>query len=82
LATDPPYGRSASTAGRELKGLLEGFLAASAEILSGKSCLCMASPIEVGVPAMAEGLGFKTLEEHVIHIHRSLIRLVVVLRLR
>ncbi|HID17986.1 TPA: hypothetical protein EYP27_00410 [Candidatus Bathyarchaeota archaeon] len=82
VVTDPPYGRSASTAGRELKGLLEGFLATSAEILSGKNCLCVASPVEVGLLTMAEGLGFKALEEHAIHIHRSLTRLVVVLRLR
>ncbi|MHC1589721.1 MAG: THUMP domain-containing protein [Candidatus Hecatellaceae archaeon] len=82
IATDPPYGRSASTAGRSLKELLEGFLAASAEILSDDGFLCMASPLEAGVPAMAENLGFKTVEEHAIHIHRSLTRLVVVLRLK
>ncbi|KYH36194.1 MAG: tRNA (guanine-N2)-dimethyltransferase [Candidatus Hecatellales archaeon B24] len=82
IATDPPYGRSASTAGRRFEELLEGFLNASAEILSDGGFLCMASPLEAGVPAMAESLGFKTVEKHAIHIHRSLTRLVVVLRLK
>jgi tRNA (guanine10-N2)-dimethyltransferase len=82
IATDPPYGRSASTAGRRLKELLEGFLTASAEILSDGGFLCMASPLEAEVPAMAENIGFKTVEKHAIHIHRSLTRLVVVLRLK
>ncbi|RLI26205.1 MAG: hypothetical protein DRO52_02880 [Candidatus Hecatellales archaeon] len=81
VATDPPYGRSASTAGRSLSQLLEGFLAASAEILSRGAYLCMASPVEAGLPALAEAQGFKTVEEHAVHVHGGLTRLVAVLRL-
>lgn len=81
VATDPPYGRSASTVGRPLKGLLEGFLSAAAELLPRHGCLCMASPLEAEVSFMAEKVGFKVLEEHAIHVHKSLTRLVSVLKL-
>ncbi len=80
IVTDPPYGRSASTIGRPLLTLLEDFLSSAGEILTEDGWLCMASPDGIGVPELAEGLGFKLVESHAIHVHKSLTRLVLVFK--
>lgn len=79
VATDPPYGRSATTAGRRLHELLEDFLSAVGGILRRDGCVCMASPLQVELPRLAESSGFKVLEEHMIRVHKSLTRRLTVL---
>ena len=80
IATDPPYGRSATTGGKPLLSLLESFLTAASELLSKDGWLCMASPAGVEVEELAGKLGFKLVESHAIHVHKSLTRLVLVFK--
>jgi tRNA (guanine10-N2)-dimethyltransferase len=80
IATDPPYGRVATTAGRAVNQLLEGFLEASREILLPNSHICSASPLKADLPSIGEKLGFKILEEHQVYVHKSLTRRIVIFR--
>ncbi len=80
IATDPPYKRSATTFGKPLTELFEGFLSAAAGILRRDGFICMASPMEIS--ALAEDLGFKVVEEHRLYVHKSLTRHILVLKLK
>lgn len=80
VATDPPYGRAASTRGSDVEGLYHGFLNGVAEILSPGGHLCVAAPRSLRVPDLARGAGFKHVESHLIPVHGSLTREVAVFR--
>ena len=89
MVTDPPYGRSASTLKSTTKQLVQEVLSASYHLLGKGQRICIALPIRVNergeVNHMAkdlapyiEGLGFKTIESHLVFIHRSLTREIMV----
>jgi tRNA (guanine10-N2)-dimethyltransferase len=89
VVTDPPYGRSASTLKSTTKQLVQEVLAASHDLLGMGQRICIALPIRVNqqgeVDHMAKnladfvmGLGYKTIESHVVFIHRSLTREIMV----
>jgi len=80
IATDPPYGREASTRGRRLDALLREFLPAAHTVLSKRGHLCICSPKEVRLTLIARAAGFKVVESHLLYIHRSLTRRILVLR--
>lgn len=80
MATDPPYGREASTRGRKLISLLREFLPSAYETLSGNGHLCICCPSNVRLPRMARAAGFKLVESHRVYMHRSLTRRILVLR--
>ncbi len=80
IATDPPYGVSATTLGLASRDLLEGFLLAAVDVLRKGRHVCLAAPHTVGVGAIGERSGFKHLESYFIHVHRSLTREVAVFR--
>ncbi len=78
VATDPPYGRSATTMGLTTKELVTDTLNALLDILPKKGCVCMASPKTVEVGMIGEELGYRHLESHFVYVHRSLTREIAV----
>ena len=78
IATDPPYGRSASTLGTKTRLIVEDFLSAVGDKLPRGAKICMASPKTITIGDTGEGAGFKHLESHFVYVHRSLTREVVV----
>lgn len=79
VVTDPPYGRSASTMGYTTKQILQDFLIASNDRMAKRQRVCLAAPKTVGLGEMAETLGFKHVQSHFVHVHRSLTREIAVL---
>jgi tRNA (guanine10-N2)-dimethyltransferase len=77
VATDPPYGRSSSTRGRETQALVEDFLGEVSTILKTGSKICLSVPSDVHVNGIASG-HLKTVEEHLMRVHRSLTRKITV----
>lgn len=82
IATDPPYGRSASTLGTKTRLLVEDFLSAVCDVLTRGAKICMASPETVKIGETAEAAGFKHLESHFVYVHGSLTREIVVFEKR
>jgi tRNA (guanine10-N2)-dimethyltransferase len=82
IATDPPYGRSASTLGTKTRLIVEDFLSAICDVLPRGAKICMASPETIKIGETAEAAGFKHLESHFVFVHGSLTREVVVFERR
>ncbi len=82
IATDPPYGRSASTLGTNTRLIVEDFLSAVCDILPRGAKICMASPKTVKIGETAEAADFKHLESHFVYVHGSLTREIVVFERR
>ena len=80
IATDPPYGTSATTLKIPLKILLKDFLFEALKVLEPGGFICLASPKDVKVEEIGEKVGFKLIEKHEIYIHKKLTREIVVLR--
>ena len=80
IATDPPYGRAASTGGEELGELLGESLSSLVDLLPRGRHICLATPSQLDVASIAEGAGLKLVEEHLMRVHRSLVRRIAVLR--
>jgi tRNA (guanine10-N2)-dimethyltransferase len=78
LATDPPYGRSSSTKGGKTCALVREFLGEASSLLRTGSKVCLSVPSSIDTAAfMSKGL--KTLETHLIRVHRSLTRRIIIL---
>jgi tRNA (guanine10-N2)-dimethyltransferase len=82
IATDPPYGRSASTLGTNTRLIIEDFLDRVNDVLIKGSKICMASPETIKIGETAEVAGFRHLESHFVYVHRSLTREIVVFEKR
>lgn len=80
VATDPPYGRIASTHGSDVEELYRGFLDGIVDLLRDGGYLCIAAPHALQISELATEAGFKQHESHLIHIHDSLTREVSVFR--
>jgi len=80
IATDPPYGKSASTLGLTTVNLLKGFLNSAADLLMKNGFLSVASPKTVGVSEFGGAAGLELLERHYVYVHRSLTREIAVFR--
>ena len=89
VVTDPPSGRSSSTLKSTTKQLVQDVLASSLELLGVGQRICIALPIRVNqqgqvdhmskdLAGFVEGLGYKTIESHMVYIHRSLTREIMV----
>ena len=78
IATDPPYGRGASTMGSGPSQLLKAFLAESYSILPSDGFLCLAAPRDIGVQRLGLEAGLSVVESHLTRVHRSLVREIVV----
>ncbi len=79
IATDPPYGRSASTRGLSVGELIERFLYEAGNILRRGRFMCIASPSTLDLEGMAKSAGFRVVELHSMRVHKSLTRLIAVL---
>lgn len=78
IATDPPYGRGASTGGERVWDLIRGLTRMAREVLRSGGRICFASPSEIEPSSIAEGEGLRVLEEHTMRVHKSLTRAIVV----
>ncbi len=89
VVTDPPYGRSSSTLKSTTKQLVEEVLASSLLLLGVSQRICIALPIKVNglgevdhmakdLEGFVKNLGYKTIESHLVYIHRSLTREIMV----
>jgi tRNA (guanine10-N2)-dimethyltransferase len=79
IVTDPPYGRSATTMGREIGEIVRDFLSTSKRCISKGKRICMAAPKTVKIGKMSKESGFRLVESHSVYVHRSLTREVAVL---
>lgn len=78
VATDPPYGRSATTMGSTTKEIVIDTLNVLLDVLPSGGHVCIASPKTVEVSRIGEELGYKPLESHFVYVHRSLTREIAV----
>jgi tRNA (guanine10-N2)-dimethyltransferase len=78
VVTDPPYGRSATTLGLGTRQIVEDFLSPIEDMLPKGRRICMASPKSIGIGKIGKNLGFKHVESHFVHVHRSLTREIAV----
>ncbi|RLE51814.1 MAG: TIGR01177 family methyltransferase [Candidatus Methanomethylicota archaeon] len=80
IATDPPYGRSASTRGARLEFLLREFLCEAYSVLKSGGYLCIAAPSKLMLEDLGRDAGFKVVESHRMRVHRSLTRVIAVFK--
>ncbi|HUU78950.1 MAG TPA: THUMP domain-containing protein [candidate division Zixibacteria bacterium] len=80
IATDPPYGRSTSTYGKEITNLLEGFFEDANKILIKNGVISVGMFEEIPLKDIAENAGFQVDHFEKIYIHRSLTRTIGVCR--
>ena len=79
IVTDPPYGRSSSTMGRETGEIVKDFLSRVDDHIQKGRRICIASPKSIHIGKLGRELGFKHVESHSVYIHRSLTREIAVL---
>lgn len=80
IATDPPYGRQASTGGSELDDLYENSLPVLTRTLKVGGHLCITAPTELNLREMAKDYPLHLREKHHQRVHRSLERNIYVFR--
>ncbi|UCF45248.1 MAG: methyltransferase domain-containing protein, partial [Candidatus Bathyarchaeota archaeon] len=78
LATDPPYGRSATTMKLTTKQIVEGVLGSARSLLRQGQRICIASPKTLNIARIGVELGYRHLESHFAYVHRSLTREIAV----
>jgi tRNA (guanine10-N2)-dimethyltransferase len=80
IATDPPYGISASTGGEESKNLYAQSLITIEKLLTDGGRLCMATPHYMDITGLIEGTNFEIIEQHHIRMHKSLTRVITLFK--
>ncbi len=80
IATDPPYGRQASTGGVDLDEIYGGALPNFSQILKTDGYLCITAPKGVDLEKIVEGLSLSMEEKHEERVHKSLTRNIYVFR--
>ncbi|MBE6508272.1 MAG: TIGR01177 family methyltransferase [Methanobrevibacter sp.] len=80
VVTDPPYGISTSTGDIEGDDIFKEFFYAIYDNMRDDAYLCMASPHYVDLEPMVEEVGFEIVEQYGIKMHRSLTRIITVIR--
>ena len=81
IITDPPYGRSASTTGLDVRDLYERFLYVLPELLPKRKTACLAAPSWLGLSEIASNAGLRPLEAFSVFVHSGLARELVVLQI-
>jgi len=79
VVTDPPYGRSSTTMGRETGQIVKDFLSRVDDHIRRGRRICIASPKSIHIGKLGRELGFKHVESHSVYVHRSLTREIAVL---
>ncbi|WP_407392318.1 TIGR01177 family methyltransferase [Methanobrevibacter sp.] len=80
VVTDPPYGISTSTGDIEGEDIFKEFFKSIYDNMRDDALLCMASPHYVDLKPMADEVGFEIIEQYGIKMHRSLTRIISVIR--
>ena len=80
IATDPPYGRRASSLRRRLDEILQEFIPRARDALLPGGYLCIAHPSSIDAPALAADAGFDPIEGHEVFVHGGLTRAISVFR--
>lgn len=80
IATDPPYGRQATTGGAELEPLYREALQSIGRVLKRRRYICITSPAELDMEEMATDAGLRLIEKHEQRVHRSLTRRIYVFK--
>lgn len=82
VVTDPPYGISTSTGDIEGDDIFKEFFHSIYDNMADDAYLCMASPHYVDLNPMMDDVGFELVEQYSIKMHRSLTRIISVIRKR
>ena len=80
IVTDPPYGISASTAGVDSKKIYEESLVSMQGLLKDDGYICMATPHYLDIHELVSHTKFKIIEQYEIRMHKSLTRVISVLK--
>ncbi len=80
IATDSPYGKLSTTFGDEPESVIQRFLNSAAQIVPRGRHVCLGSQTEIELRDMAEKAGFKIVERLQVREHRSLTRIILVLK--
>ncbi|MBR0270814.1 MAG: TIGR01177 family methyltransferase [Methanobrevibacter sp.] len=80
VVTDPPYGISTSTGDIDGDDIFKEFFHAIYDNMADDAYLCMASPHYVDLDPMINEVGFELVEQYAIKMHRSLTRIISVIR--
>ncbi len=80
IATDPPYGRQATTGGSELEELYGRTLPGLAQVLKRRRYLCITSPLGFELEEIAGGAGLKLKQKHEQRVHKTLTRNIYVFK--
>lgn len=80
VVTDPPYGISTTTGDVDGQEIFREFFKSIYDNMSDDAYLCMASPHYVDLKPMADEVGFEIVEQYGIKMHRSLTRIISVIR--
>lgn len=80
VATDPPFGRQATTAGQPLEELYKQALPSIAGALKRKGYACVTSPAGLELEGLAKDADLRLIERHEQRVHKSLTRLIYVFR--
>ena len=80
VVTDPPYGISTTTGDIDGDDIFMEFFKSIYDNMMDDAYLCMASPHYVELKPMADEVGFEIVEQYGIKMHRSLTRIISVIR--
>ncbi len=80
IVTDPPYGRTTSTRGVGRESIIRDFLREAWRVLKPGGFLVYAYPAEVKPRNLAGEAGFMVVGYYEMHVHRGLVRTIVVAR--
>ena len=80
VVTDPPYGISTSTGDIDGDDIFKEFFHAIYDNMADDAYLCMASPHYVDLNPMIDEVGFELVEQYAIKMHRSLTRIISVIK--
>ena len=80
VVTDPPYGISTSTGDVDGDDIIKEFFHSIYDNMKDDAYLCMASPHYIDLNPMVDEAGFVIVEQYRIKMHRSLTRIISVIR--
>lgn len=80
IATDPPYGISASTRGSESSKLYKEALLSLEHLIKDEGLICIATPHYMDFNKIINDTKFEILEQYHIRMHKSLTRIISVLK--
>ena len=80
VVTDPPYGISTSTGDIDGDDIFKEFFHSIYDNMADDAYLCMASPHYVDLNPMINEVGFELVEQYAIKMHRSLTRIISVIK--